>query len=246
MLSKVIFERLYHASAIFVQTGSGISSESNLPTFRGKEGIWKKYKPEQLANIESFKKNPEAIWSWYRHRQEQIKKAKPNLGHYALVDFESRFEEFTVVTMNIDGLHQAAGSKNVIEAHGNIFNSRCTKCDHKEKNYMPDSNTPKCNKCGNLLRPDVVMIGEEIDKEVYGKAQQAASVCEVFFSIGASGLSHPSDALPFLAKANGSFLVEINTNSTGISDKFNERIDGKASEWLPKITIIYDEISGKK
>ena len=246
MLSKVIFERLYHASSAFVLTGSGISSESGLPTFRGQEGVWKKHKPKDLANILNFKNNSETIWDWYRHRQELIKKAKPNLGHYALVDLESKLEDFTIVTQNIDGLHHLAGNKKIIEAHGNIFNARCTKCDHKEINYIPETNSPKCLKCGNLLRPDVVMVGEEMDKKVLSLAQQAASVCEIFFSVGTSGISHPSSALPFISKANGSYLVEINIMKTVLSDKFNERVEGKASEWLPKITIIYDQISGKR
>jgi len=199
-----------------------------------------------LADVEMFAKDPELVWDWYRRRQYLIRNVKPNLAHYSLVDLESRFEEFTIVTHNIDGLHQKAGSANVIEAHGNIFNAKCTKCDHKETNYIPSTSKPQCKKCDSLMRPDVFMKGDELDKNALDLAQNSAAVCEVLFSVGTSGTSEPGSALPFISKANGSYLIEINVNKTNLSDKVNERIEGKASDWLPKITIIYDQISGKR
>lgn len=245
MLSKVLFERLYHASAVFILTGSGISKQSGLPTYRGDDGKWNNLSPEELGFVEKFNQDHQIVWDWYRWRQEQILKSKPNLGHYALVDFENRFEEFTVVTINVDGLHQKAGSKNVVEAHGNIFNARCTKCGHKEINFIPKDSSPKCSECGGLLRPDVFMVGDELDGQSLSSAQQAAAVCELFFVVGTSAISNPASALPFISKANGSYLIEINTGETKLSSIVNERIQGDATEWLPKITILYDKISGK-
>ena len=245
MLSRVIFERLYNASAIVFVTGSGVSIESGLPSFHGEDGIWKGHKPQDLANLETFNSNHSLVWDWYRWRQEQIQKAKPNLAHYALVDFQDRFDEFAVITQNIDGLHQKAGSRKVLEVHGNIFNAVCVKCSHKIKNFMPDTSSPKCPECGNLLRPDVYWKGDQLDKKVLEEAQQVAAVCEVFFAVGTSGLVEPVSTLPFISKANGSFLIEINPKKSQLSDKVDERIEGKASEWLPKITIVYDKITGK-
>lgn len=228
-----------------VLTGAGVSAESGIPTFRGPDGLWKNHKPEELASPSGFAKDSALVWEWYNWRRDVIRKAKPNLAHYALVDMESRIEEFTLITQNVDNLHFEAGSQNVHELHGNIFNVKCTSCGFKADNYAVSNNAPKCPDCGNLLRPDVVWFGEELNPAVLAKAQEASATCELFFIIGTSALVHPAASFPSIAKANGCFLVEINTEDTPLTPQANEVIRGKASEWLPKITILYDKITGK-
>jgi NAD-dependent deacetylase len=245
MLSKDLFKRLYNATAIVVLTGQGVSVESGLSGLSGEDGGWKGLKAEEIRNVNKFNEDPGILWDWFRWQQEEVSKVKPNLAHYALVDFENRFEDFTLITQNTDGLHKTAGSKRIIEIHGNIFEAVCPSCGHKEENFKPDNSLPKCPECGTVLRPNVFMEGDELDSGKLKKAQESSAFCEVFFSIGACDLVDPIKALPFVSKANGSYLVEIGIKESVISDKVNERIEGKASEWLPKITILYDKITGK-
>ena len=245
MLSKDLFKRLYHATAVVVLTGQGVSVESGLSSLSGSDGGWKGLKAEEVRSVARFKESPELVWDWIRWQQEQIAGVKPNLAHYALVDFENRFSDFALITQNTDGLHKEAGSKRIIEIHGNVFEAVCPSCGHFEEKFMPDTSLPKCPKCGEILRPNIFMEGDEIDKKKLSQAQEASAFCEVFFTIGACDLVEPISALPFVSKANGSYLVEIGTSKSVISDKVNERVEGKASEWLPKITILYDKITGK-
>jgi NAD-dependent deacetylase len=243
MFSEKLFIRLRNASSIAVLTGAGISAESGLPTFRGKDGLWNDKKIEELATVESMKKDPEQFWQFYSERRSKLKEARPNLGHYALVDFERYFDEFTVITQNIDDLHRRAGTTNVIELHGNIYRDRCMSCGHIQ---VPQDNRHRCEKCGERVRPDVVLYGENLDEKNLKKAQEAAAVCEVFFSIGTSSVVEPAASLPYLAKANGAYLVEINTEQTPLSIHANESLRGATGKILPQMAILLDKLFSRR
>jgi len=239
MFSEKLFIRLRNASSIAVLTGAGISAESGVPTFRGKDGIWNDKKVEELATVDTLQKDPDQFWQFYNDRRAKLKQVKPNLGHFALVDIERHFEDFTVITQNIDDLHHQAGTKNLIELHGNIYRDRCTACGSLQ---TPGEGEHKCRKCGEPVRPDVVLYGENLDEQNLRKAQEAASVCEVFFSIGTSSVVEPAASLPYLAKANGAYIVEINTEETPLSIHANESLREATGKILPQIAILIDKI----
>ena len=164
MITKVV-EILKSAKSLFVLTGAGVSAESGIPTFRGPQGLWKNYSATELATPQAFKKNPALVWEWYQWRQDLISNAKPNPAHYALAELERIIPHFLLLTQNVDGLHQRAGSKNILELHGNIFRTRCLSCgeiaDYKKPPGTTNNTLPKCI-CGGLLRPDVIWFGESI------------------------------------------------------------------------------------
>ena len=246
--SRKLIERLYKAYNVVVLTGAGISAASGVPTFRGKDGLWNKFNPEELANVDAFLKNPELVWEWYQWRRNLIKNVKPNLGHYALVDLEGFYNEFTLITQNVDNLHQLAGSRNVIELHGNIMRNKCHSCGrvYEEEVEFKNGELPTCPHCGGLIRPDVVWFGEMLPADAIQSAQQAAAAAEVFFSIGTSAQVEPAASLPYLAKGNGAYLVEINPEPTPLTDVADEAFLMPAEEVLPLLVIALERIRGKK
>lgn len=195
--SKITLDKLKNRAATCVLTGAGISSESGVPTFRGAKGLWAKFRPEELANFDAFIKNPKLVWEWYQYRRNIISEVTPNAAHHALVDLEKRARCFTLVTQNVDNLHQRAGSRNVLELHGNIERSYCLDC---KAFAAKDHNGSKCPSCGGLLRPDVVWFGEMLPEGVFEKGAQAARQCELFLCIGTSAVVYPAASLPLLAK----------------------------------------------
>jgi NAD-dependent deacetylase len=235
--SEELISTLRHAKSVCVLTGAGISAESGVPTFRGEGGIWKKFKPEELANFDAFIRNPELVWEWYAYRRKLIHEVKPNPAHYGLVALERHVKEFTLVTQNVDNLHKRAGSKNVVELHGNIDRSYCIQC----RALVPESEmeeilaVPHCTKCGGLIRPDVVWFGEMLPFEVFSKAESAARQCDIFFSIGTSAVVYPAASLPYTALDEGAFVVEMNLESTDLSSRAHEVLIGKAGEILPDL-----------
>ena len=191
--SERLIERLKVATNVVVLTGAGMSAASGVPTFRGKDGLWNKFNPQELANVDAFLKNPKLVWEWYNWRRNLIANVKPNLGHYALVDVESYFPEFVIVTQNVDNLHQIAGSKNVLELHGNIMHNKCIECSHPYENETIDQdNIPHCSECGGLIRPDVVWFGELLPSNVISAAQVASAAAEIFLSVGTSSTVEPA------------------------------------------------------
>ena len=246
--SRKLIERLYKAYNVVVLTGAGISAASGVPTFRGKDGLWNKFNPEELANVNAFLKNPQLVWEWYQWRRNLIKNVKPNLGHYALVDLEGFYNEFTLITQNVDNLHQLAGSRNVIELHGNIMRNKCHSCGrlYEEEVEFKNGELPTCPHCGGLIRPDVVWFGEMLPADAIQSAQQAAAAAEVFFSIGTSAQVEPAASLPYLAKGNGAYLVEINPEPTPLTDVADEAFLMPAEEVLPLLVIALERIRGKK
>ncbi len=227
-----------NSKSVFVLTGAGISAESGIPTFRGAHGLWKNYSATDLATPEAFEKNPALIWEWYHWRQGIILKAQPNPGHFAVVELEKRSDEFLLLTQNVDNLHQRAGSKRILELHGNIFRARCSKCgsivNHQIVPEGPTNNLPKCS-CGGLLRPDVVWFGEQIPQEVWQLSLEFLAMTDVAVICGTSGVVWPAAAIPEMAQHSGAKTIEVNLEPTPITSIVDVSIQGKAGEILPQI-----------
>jgi NAD-dependent deacetylase len=218
-------------------TGAGVSQESGLRTFRDAQtGLWAQYKPEELASPQAFARDPKLIWDWYAWRREAVKGVRPNPGHYALAEMEKRVPVFTLITQNVDGLHRMAGNQNVLELHGNIQRVRCADCYTVTETWdEADDSVPRCRKCGGLLRPDVVWFGEALPGDQLEAAVEAARSCDVFFSIGTSGVVQPAASLAFAAHNRGAVVVEINAEPTALTSKANIALHGKSGEILPRL-----------
>jgi NAD-dependent deacetylase len=204
--------RLRGARHVAVLTGAGISAESGIPTFRDAQtGLWARYDPQDLATPQAFQRNPRLVWEWYAWRRELVARAAPNPAHHALVAIERRIPQLTLITQNVDGLHQQAGSQNVVELHGNITRTTCFD-DHQlvERWEATDEPPPRCPRCGGRLRPDVVWFGERLPEAALTTAQAAAASCDLFFSIGTSGMVEPAASLPLLALRRGAVVVVVN------------------------------------
>ena len=218
-------------------TGAGVSQESGLRTFRDAQtGLWAQYKPEDLASPQAFRRDPKLIWDWYAWRREAVKGVRPNAGHYALVEIATRIPEFTLITQNVDGLHRLAGNQSVLELHGNIQRVRCCECYTFAETWGDDTESvPQCSVCGGLLRPDVVWFGEALPRDQLEAAVEAARNCEVFFSIGTSGVVQPAASLAHAARNRGAVVVEINAEPTPLTSKANYFFRGKSGEILPEL-----------
>ncbi len=226
---------LKNAKKLFVLTGAGISAESGIPTFRGKDGLWKNFSATDLATPEAFERNPELVWEWYRWRQEIISKAEPNSAHWVLVELENYFEKFLLLTQNVDNLHQRAGSKNVLELHGNIFRTRCLKCGRIDRiENARIEKMPYC-RCGGLLRPDVVWFGEAIPQDVWQKSIEFLISADVAIICGTSGVVWPAAGVPEIARNYGVKTIEINIEPTPITPIMDLSIIGPAAKILPEI-----------
>lgn len=206
-----------------VSTGAGISAESGAPTFRNSAGLWSQFRPEELATPEAFGRDPAKVWEWYDWRRQNYRKIQPNDGHYALARLETLFPHLWLFTQNIDGLHQRAGHQKVHELHGNIWNARCMR-ERKTVELLdtPLQNIPPLCECGVLLRPDVVWFGEAVPPDLLDLAFQTASKSDVFFSIGTSATVQPAASLAWIAKENGAIVVEINPESTPVTEIADE------------------------
>ncbi len=240
MFSRALASRLSNAESVTVFTGAGISAESGVPTFRGKEGLWKKFKVEELANFDAFMRDPRLVWEWYRHRMTIVSSVVPNPGHYAIAEMENLFKDFSVITQNIDNLHQRAGSRTVYELHGSIERNFCIGCGRDFPNDATalKEAVPRCDFCSGLIRPDVVWFGELIPGDIWNRSVSAAERAEVFFSIGTSGVVYPAASLPSIAKRAGAYFVEINVEPTELTSKADEFICGKSASVLPRLLSI--------
>ena len=229
-----LLDRLREARKIVALTGAGISAESGLATFRDAQtGLWSKFRPEELATAEAFRRNPKLVWDWYALRREQALNAEPNPGHLALVEIEKRAPEFLLVTQNVDGLHGRAGSRRMVELHGNIHRFRCFEKNCPSENF--DVEHGRCRSCGGLLRPDVVWFGEMLPIDALETAVTAAENCDVFFSIGTSSVVYPAADLWRRAKDNGAIVIEINKDLTPLTPLADYSFLGKAGEILPAL-----------
>jgi NAD-dependent deacetylase len=230
-----LIDILRGSRSLAVLTGAGISAESGVPTFRqAQTGLWAQFDPLQLATPQAFHNNPKLIWDWYSWRRELISESQPNPGHIALVDLENHYPEFSLVTQNVDGLHQMAGSTQVIELHGNIFR---TKCPRENKLISDEFQTteipPRCPHCEAYLRPDVVWFGESLPEAELDQALGAASTCQAFISIGTSSLVEPAASLPLIALSNGATVLEINPQTTPLTPMASYSVQGNAGDVLP-------------
>ena len=229
-------EWIRRASRVVALTGAGISAESGIPTFRGAGGLWKQFRPEELATPEAFARDPKLVWEWYDWRRCRIAEAVPNPGHTALAELEKKKAAFTLVTQNVDGLHERAGSRSVMKLHGDIWLVRCTACGREGRNDGAplDEIPPRCE-CGGLLRPGVVWFGEALPARVLSEAQEAAQSAEVFLVVGTSAVVYPAAGLVPLAKSAGAKVIEINLEETPFSSSVDCSLRGKSGELLPQL-----------
>jgi len=226
-----------NASSITVLTGAGISAESGIPTFRGEDGLWRKFRSEELATQDAFQRDPKLVWEWYDWRRGLVKEAMPNPGHYALVNLENEKTNFTLVTQNIDGLHQLTGNRNIIEMHGNLWQIRCTSCGVVEENHdVPLKEIhPKCKNCDALGRPNVVWFGEMIPMSIIDNILIAIDKCQVMLIVGTSGIVEPAASMGLVAKHTGKTVIEVNLETTPNSSHYDISILGKSGEILPML-----------
>jgi NAD-dependent deacetylase len=227
--------RLRSARSVFVLTGSGISAESGLPTFRGVGGLWRTHRVEELASPEGFARDPVLVWTWYNERKAAHQRARPNPGHYALARLEERIPDFTLCTQNVDSLHLRAGSRKVLELHGNLREARCTKCGVRRP--LDGSGLPIGeieHACGGRMRPDIVWFGEPLPAQTWQRAEDAASRAEVIIVVGTSAVVYPAAALATRYN-DRAYVAEVNPEETAISRGVDEALRGSAADVLPAI-----------
>jgi len=232
-----LVDLLRKTKRVAVLTGAGVSAESGVPTFRDAlTGLWSQYRPEDLATPQAFLKNPRKVWEWYISRRDRLSLAQPNPGHLALAEMEGHIPEFTLITQNVDGLHRRAGSRNVIELHGNLGRVKCFDEGIVVEHWRDDGTVPpRCPFCGGMLRPDVVWFGELLPQEALQSAIQASQKCQVFFSIGTSGVVEPAASLPYRASERGAVVVEVNPEHTPLTPHANFALHGPSGEVLPEL-----------
>lgn len=228
------------ARRIVVLTGAGVSAESGVPTFRDAQtGLWAQYDPAQLATPEAFRSDPELVWGWYLWRRELTRKAEPNPGHEALARLQDLVDELVLVTQNVDGLHARAGSRDVIELHGNIMRTVCFRCrSESDREVDREDGVPACSSCGGPLRPDVVWFGEPLPMEALTRAAEAARASDLFLSVGTSSLVYPAAGLPYEALTAGVPVVEVNPAPTALSARATWTLRGPSGAVLPRLVAV--------
>lgn len=228
-------EMLAKSRSITVITGAGISAESGIPTYRTDDGLWNQYRAEDFSSVEAFEKDPKTVWAWYKDRREIMGKAQPNAGHKALATLEHNHGSFMLLTQNIDGLHQRAGTDNIIELHGSVWKLRCTNCGGEWYNddiTEAPQDLPHCESCHSIARPAVVWFGEPLNRNDFERAVKA-SYCDTMLVVGTSALVDPVASLPVIAQQNRARIIVVNPERTPTADIADIYIPGKASEILP-------------
>jgi len=227
---------LRDSGSVVVSTGAGMSKESGIPTFRdAPNALWEKFDPEKLASPEGFLEDPPLVWRWYEERRRMIARVAPNPGHFAIAALEGHFDRFVVVTQNIDDLHRKAGSKNVVEMHGNIFRHKCFDMGHAVEELPPGDEAPPRCRCGSMIRPDVVWFGEILPQHALEKAFAAIESCDTMLVVGTSGIVYPVAGFPELARRAGAKIIEVNPEKTPITPLADEFLKGPAGEVLPAL-----------
>ena len=235
---------LSRAKNVVVFTGAGISAESGIPTFRGKDGMWEKYRAEELATWSAFEQDPKKVWEWYDWRRQLISKADPNPAHSVIAEMEDYYPNLSVITQNVDGIHKRAGNRNIIELHGNVWRANCLEEGRTFDFYeVPLRQLPPRCECGSLIRPDVVWFGEAMPMKEVTKAFSFAKDCEAMLAVGTSALVQPAANQPFAAKESAASIIEINIEPTPVSRIADVSLFGKAGEILPEL---WNEIKSGK
>ncbi len=233
---QLAVELMLKARNFAVLTGAGVSKESGIPTFRDAQtGLWAKYDPETLASPSGFRKDPRLVWQWYDMRRQKLAEVKPNPAHYAIAELERLVPDLFVLTQNVDGLHRAAGSINIIELHGNISTFHCFDRLHVMENVPLGLSDPPLCHCGSLIRPGVVWFGEALPAVSLEKAFAVARQCQVMFVVGTSGLVHPAASLPFITKRQGGAVIEVNPEHTPITEVADVFIQSPAGTAMPSL-----------
>jgi NAD-dependent deacetylase len=237
LISGELRERFARATNVLVFTGAGISAESGVPTFRGggNSAVWKGIPFDMISSAGMLAQDLPAVWEWFNYRRGLLGALKPNPAHEAIARWQTLFKDLTLVTQNIDGLHQKAGARKVIELHGNIWRARCFECGslYEVRDLRFDNSVPVCFDCGGNLRPDVVLFGEMLPPGAFEAAAMKAQLCELCFVIGTSAVVYPAASIPETARAAGAYVVEVNPEPTPLSDLCDEVVTGKAGEILP-------------
>jgi NAD-dependent deacetylase len=235
--SDNLLQKFREAKRVLVLTGAGISAESGVPTFRGggNTAVWKGMPFDIISSAQMVTRDLAAVWEWFDYRRNLLGALKPNAAHFELAKWQARFADLCLVTQNIDGLHQLAGSRDVIELHGSIWSARCTVCHERQKINREGQRQDACFSCGDPVRPDVVLFGEMLPPGAFERAAEAAANSELCFVIGTSALVYPAAALPEIARDAGSFVCEVNPERTPLSDVCDEVLTGKAGEVLPML-----------
>jgi NAD-dependent deacetylase len=227
---------LKEARHVVAFTGAGISAESGVSTFRGAGGLWRQFRVEELATPEAFSRDPKTVWEWYDWRRTEIAQCEPNAAHRALAQLERRDGEFALVTQNVDGLHDRAGSAGVIKLHGDIWELRCTRCkESREDRRAPIGALPPQCQCGGLLRPGVVWFGETLPAEAWNRAAKAAAGADLFLVVGTSAVVYPAAGLIDVALSSGARVIEVNPDETTYSRAATISIRGRAGDVLPRL-----------
>lgn len=248
---KAAARRISEAKRIAVLTGAGVSKESGVPTFRdAMDGLWARFDPQELATPQAFRANPKLVWDWYEYRRGMVRQAKPNPGHLALAELQKRCPQLTLITQNVDSLHEEAGSRNVIHLHGEIERTKCATGCQGDPTYIdlktvpPSEETPpRCPYCGDFLRPDVVWFGEILPAQALEDAKEACAEAEVMLVVGTSGLVQPAASLPLLALTRGASLIEVNPEPSTLSAHADLVLAGPSGEVLPLIVEALDHDS---
>ena len=239
ILSDELRARFARARNVVVLTGAGVSAESGVPTFRGggKTAVWKGMPFDVISSGAMLERDLPAVWEWFNYRRGVLQTLELNAAHQAIARWQDRFERFTLVTQNVDGLHHAAGSRNVIELHGSVWRARCLECDSQvdlRKSKFAEG-VPSCFECGSSMRPDVVLFGEMLPAGAFEQAAMRAESCELCFVVGTSAVVYPAAAIPEIARAASAYVVEVNPERTPLSNICDETLMGKAGEILPLI-----------
>ena len=240
IISARLRDLMAQAHHVLVLTGAGVSAESGVPTFRGggQSAVWKGMPFDVISSARMLERDLPAVWEWFNYRRNLLAALKPNPAHEAIAQWQQRFANCSLVTQNIDGLHQAAGARNVIELHGNIWRARCFECNsrHELRELRMDHEVPICIDCGGHMRPDVVLFGEMLPAGAFERAAHEAGQCELCFVVGTSAVVYPAAAIPEIARSAGAYVVEVNPERTPLSDLCDEVLAGKAGEVLPLIS----------
>ncbi|MCS7000621.1 MAG: NAD-dependent deacylase [Candidatus Kapabacteria bacterium] len=244
LLGQRLLERLATAERFAVLTGAGVSAESGIATFRDPNGLWAQFRPEELASMEGFLANPTRVWQWYQYRRHVIESAQPNPAHIALAKLEQIVPTFTLITQNIDRLHQRAGSQRVLELHGNLEDHHCAQCGRPYQGEISAeiAQPPRCPSCGGLIRPSVVWFGELLPAGVLAEAEHAARTAEIFLVIGTSAEVYPAAGLPLIAWHHGAMLIEVNPTPTHLSSYAHAAIRQKAGVAMPHLVALIEQL----